>query len=240
MTYLIYKHTNKFNDKSYIGQTSQKATRRWRNGSGYKESPIFYAAIKKYGFDNFSHEILEENIATKSLANEREQYWIQYYHTWIYDSACQGYNSTQGGTCNNTTSLQKPVYQLDEHKNILATYTSISEAAMTMNVSPDRITRCCHKQKGYLTAGGYYWCLVDDYSSYLISIKHIKQPKALKGRKTRTVYRVDTDEIVTKFLSVSEAAKSIGVERTQISAACRSKSHYLHDYYWYYEEQYKT
>ena len=120
MPYLIYKHTNKVNGKSYIGQTSQKATRRWRNGFGYKESPIFYAAIQKYGFDNFEHEIIEENIATKELANEREQYWISYYHTWIYDPNCHGYNSTKGGTCNNATALQRPVYQLDVNKAILA------------------------------------------------------------------------------------------------------------------------
>ena len=54
MTYIIYRHINKFNGKSYVGLTSQKATRRWRNGFGYKESPIFYTAIKKYGFDKLS------------------------------------------------------------------------------------------------------------------------------------------------------------------------------------------
>lgn len=40
--FIIYKHTNKINNKIYIGQTSQIPERRWReNGSGYKDSPKF-------------------------------------------------------------------------------------------------------------------------------------------------------------------------------------------------------
>ena len=236
MSYLIYKHTNKINGKSYIGQTSQKATRRWRNGLGYKDSPIFYAAIQKYGFDSFEHEILEEGLSSKDVANIREQYWISYYHTWIYDKECNGYNSTQGGTCNNTTALQKAVYKLDEHKTILEIFSSVSEAAVAVNASPDRITRCCHRQKGYLTVNGYYWCFATDYEIYTIRVRHTKVAKKLKGRKTRTVYRVDEDNEVVKYSSVTNAAKDIGIERSQISAACKSKSHYLHKYFWYYEE----
>ena len=61
-TYTIYKHTNIINNKSYIGQTCQDVKKRWGNGLGYKTCPIFYQAILKYGWDNFTHEILEENL----------------------------------------------------------------------------------------------------------------------------------------------------------------------------------
>ena len=75
--WIIYKHTCRPTGKSYIGQTI--GTVDWRsrkNGSGYKNSPKLIAAINKYGWDNFDHEILETNIQTQELANEREQYWI--------------------------------------------------------------------------------------------------------------------------------------------------------------------
>ena len=222
MSYLIYKHTNKINGKSYIGQTSQKATRRWRNGFGYKESPIFYAAIKKYGFENFSHEILEENIATKDLANQREIYWIAYYHTWIYDPSCNGYNSTCGGTANNTTALQKRVFQLEIDNNIIAEFKSISEAAAQFGVSPDRITRCCAKQKGYQTAGGYYWCFADEYEAF--SIQQLRR---------RRVVRRDLNGNELVFNTVSEAAASIGVNRSLISRACKKQTKY-YNYFWRY------
>lgn len=225
MSYLIYKHTNKINGKSYIGQTSQKATRRWRNGYGYKESPIFYAAIKKYGFDNFNHEILEENIITKALANQREQYWIAYYHTWIYDPLCNGYNGTAGGTTNNTTALQKRVFQLDINNNIIAEFKSISAAAAHFKVSSDRITRCCAKQKGYRTAGGYYWCFAEEHSSY--SIQQLRR---------RRVVRQDPNGTEVIFDTVSEAAASIGVNRSLISRACKKQTQY-YNYFWRYLDE---
>lgn len=92
--YLIYKHTNKINGKSYIGQTCQDPERRWRKGEGYKDSPKFYSAIKKYGWDNFTHEIIEDNL-TFEEANEKEVYWIKYYDTYNNDN--KGYNMTLGG-----------------------------------------------------------------------------------------------------------------------------------------------
>lgn len=97
--YKIYKHTCKVNGKSYIGQTSSVDIKneRWQNGAGYKQCIVFYRAIKKYGWDNFTHEIIEDNIETLAQANKREHYWIMYYHTWIDDPDCNGYNSTAGG-----------------------------------------------------------------------------------------------------------------------------------------------
>ena len=101
--YVIYKHTLILDCPhkgwSYIGQTKQVPYKRWKYGSGYPETKqkAFSAAIKKYGWDNFSHEILESNIQTLEGANKREQHWIAYYHTWVGDPECKGYNITQGG-----------------------------------------------------------------------------------------------------------------------------------------------
>ena len=99
MNYLIYKHTNKINGKSYIGLTKQQANKRWNYGNGYTKSnqPVFAAAIKKYGWENFEHSILEDNIESLEKANEKEKYWVSYYHTYIHDPLCNGYNMTTGG-----------------------------------------------------------------------------------------------------------------------------------------------
>lgn len=90
--WIIYRHVNKINNKSYIGQTCQKVEKRWHNGYGYSDSPKFWKAICKYGWDNFTHEILEDNIETVEKADERESYWINYYN-----SIENGYNINQGG-----------------------------------------------------------------------------------------------------------------------------------------------
>lgn len=42
----VYIHTNKTNQKRYVGITSQDTERRWKNGWGYYTQIIFYRAIK--------------------------------------------------------------------------------------------------------------------------------------------------------------------------------------------------
>lgn len=99
--WIVYKHTNKINQKSYIGITSRKPEVRWgNNGRNYKPCKgrysCFYNAIKKYGWDSFEHEILENNL-TYEKACDKEKYYICFYNT----KAPNGYNLTIGGegTC---------------------------------------------------------------------------------------------------------------------------------------------
>lgn len=92
ITGCIYVHINKINGKSYVGQTTKHPpTQRWNNGLGYSTQRKFYSAILKYGWDNFDHIILEDNIP-QQLLNEREKYWIK-----EYNSVEAGYNVTEGG-----------------------------------------------------------------------------------------------------------------------------------------------
>ena len=58
MKYCVYRHTSP-SGKVYIGQTCLKPEYRWRNGKGYKTQILFYRAIKKYGWDNISHQIIQ-------------------------------------------------------------------------------------------------------------------------------------------------------------------------------------
>ena len=95
--YKIYLHENLFNHKKYIGQTCRSVCERFGcNGSHYINSPKFYNAIQKYGWENFSHKVLEENL-TLEEANEREKYYIALYNT-VED----GYNIYDGGLNTNT------------------------------------------------------------------------------------------------------------------------------------------
>lgn len=89
--YTIYKHTSP-SGKVYIGQTCQKVWVRWlHNGKGYQDNPILWKAIQKYGWENFTHEILLEGIS-KSEANYAETYLIKWYKLHHIS-----YNVTDGG-----------------------------------------------------------------------------------------------------------------------------------------------
>lgn len=87
----IYKITKKEDGKAYIGQ-SNNIERRFSQHcyKGEKARIPLDIAIKKYGKDAFTFEILEE--CTPEQLNERESYWIKYY-----DTVNNGYNCSEGG-----------------------------------------------------------------------------------------------------------------------------------------------
>lgn len=89
--YTIYMHVSP-SGKKYIGATCRKMSERWKNGGGYKTQK-FFEAIKKYGWDNFEHIILENDLE-KDVALEREIYYISKYKT---NEKEFGYNVSSGG-----------------------------------------------------------------------------------------------------------------------------------------------
>ena len=92
--YCVYCHTNKVNGKKYVGITSRKPEKRWgKNGKGYKCCPYFYRAIKKYGWDTFTHDILFKELS-KEEAESKE---IELIAEWDLNNTKFGYNITKGG-----------------------------------------------------------------------------------------------------------------------------------------------
>ena len=119
--YCIYMHKNLINGKVYIGQTNQKPEYRWgESGNHYKNCTHFFRAIQKYGWDNFEHIILENNL-TAQQANEKEIYWISYYDATNEE---KGYNIQQGGlnrrvaedTKEKLSQHAKKLWQNEEHR----------------------------------------------------------------------------------------------------------------------------
>jgi group I intron endonuclease len=94
---IIYKITNLNNQKSYIGQTRYTLDHRWYGhiSDAKRLDYAFSRAIRKYGPESFTREIIEEC----DNLNEREIFWIDYYQT---TNSNIGYNSTEGGDLNPT------------------------------------------------------------------------------------------------------------------------------------------
>ena len=90
---VIYKVKNNVNGKIYIGQTSQDLKRRWEQHC-YENSDctLLSKAIKKYGRENFSLEVIE-NCTFKNV-EKSEKYWIKKYKS---NSRKFGYNILEGG-----------------------------------------------------------------------------------------------------------------------------------------------
>lgn len=78
----IYIHKNKINGHVYIGQSIQSPERRFRKGAkglnAYKSCPAMYAALLKYGWENFETEILAWTETQEQLNALEEQYIKEY------------------------------------------------------------------------------------------------------------------------------------------------------------------
>lgn len=101
--YNVYMHKLKKDNRKYIGITKQKVKKRWQNGLGYKHSTYFYNAIQKYGWDNFEHIILYDNL-TKKEAENKEKELIELYKT---TKKGYGFNINEGGFSPIITKQQK-------------------------------------------------------------------------------------------------------------------------------------
>jgi group I intron endonuclease len=125
----IYKIENIINHKIYIGQTNFSLEKRFKEHckDAYardKEQRPLYAAMRKYGIENFQIFLVEET----SSPQEREIFWIEQYRSFK-----NGYNATQGGE--GTKYLD---YDL-----VLATYQEIqncTKVAEKLNISRDSVS----------------------------------------------------------------------------------------------------
>ena len=229
----VYMHTNKINKKKYIGITGQKNyLRRWgTEGNGYR-TQIFGKAIKKYGWDNFSHKILEV-VDTQEQALERERYYIQKFKSNNKD---YGYNISPGGQTisglYNLPSMSVPVYQYDLDGNFLEMYPSIMEAERATGIENSAICACCKGKHHYTKQ--YIW----SYEKFE-KIPHIN-PKQLRyelitKKQEKKVYQYDLDgNYIAEYKSTLEADRLTGVSFKHISSCCLGKRRQTGGYRWSY------
>lgn len=142
----IYKFINKVNGKVYVGKTTnftERIKKHYRRFlSGEQSNLALYRALKKYGWENFSIEKIEE--CSEEKLNERECYWIEYY-----DSYFNGYNETRGGD-GSTLYDYKKIVELWEQGNlmseiqgILGCSKGVVQRALNSYKIKDRRARIC-------------------------------------------------------------------------------------------------
>ena len=168
--YKVYVHINKINGKSYYGITSRKVEYRWVNGKGYQKQPYFWNEINKYGWDNFTHEVLFNNL-TKDEAEWLEKMYIALYDTTDREN---GYNISFGDTqkgCKRTEEQRKRISE-GHKKRIYCVeldmiFDSITQASEYVGCNSDNISHCLKCR--YKTCGGYHWVYDEDVEKERVS-----------------------------------------------------------------------
>ena len=145
MTVGIYKITNLINNNCYIGQ-SKNIKKRWKreiadalNSNTEAYNYPLSKAIRKYGLENFSFEIIEECLQEE--LNQKERYWIKYFNSYN-----EGYNQNLGGnsvlhTCKLTPEQAQEIIDIlfnDElgivsHKKLAEQYKVSKDTIQAIN-----------------------------------------------------------------------------------------------------------
>ena len=116
MRYTVYIHTNLINNKRYVGITKRNPPCvRWGNSGSKYSNKSFKEDIEKYGWNNFDHQIVEQNLSS-SKASVKEQFWISLFNT---TDPRFGYNQTKGGFgCSATNIVGEKISKSKKGKSI--------------------------------------------------------------------------------------------------------------------------
>lgn len=216
---VVYKISNKTNNKVYIGKTNNIK----RRISQYKYMICFNVlhnkhlqnAINKYGINNFSFEILEE--VNDNLLSEREIYWINQYQS--YDNK-KGYNKTFGGE-GLTATLEiriKIASSLNgmKHNEEWIKNQSLSHLGLKHSFLTREKQSASHKKR-------------------FTNVNNILKHRISMSKKS-VMQLDDNGNIVNEFISIREAERQTKIDSSSISRCCDNKRKSAGGFYWSYNK----
>ena len=203
---VIYKITNQINGKSYVGQTTTSLSQRMASHR-YADS-VIGNAIRKYGWENFSVEVLEE-CDTKEELNEREIFWIAALNC----KTPNGYNRSDGGdgptgyVCSDETRAKlsaagKGKKKSPEHR------AKIGAGNRGKKQTPEAKAKISAARRGKSTT--------PETKAKLISLAH----------RSETCYKNLIAEINKHGLSYAGLAKLLSITKEAVSAKMRGKQNF--------------
>lgn len=213
-------------DKYYIGITSQRPERRWRNGEAYKNNDYFYNAIKKYGWNNIKHIIVYENLLCEDACKIEKDLIKQFNSKSPY-----GYNNDNGGICKGKMSeetksklsearigkycgtdscLAKKVNLYDVDGKYIKTYNLLKEIAEYLGVSVGSITQACQNEIQH-TIKGYQVRYYDDVKGVSDIDPYIKT-----SSRYRPVNIYCNNKCIKTFNTIKDAAQFLNTYKAKV------------------------
>lgn len=224
--YCVYCHINNINGKRYIGITCQKPERRWKNGKGYINNNYFYRAIQKYGWHNFSHNVLYTDL-NKEDAERIEIELIAKYGTI---NPNRGYNIEKGG--NGTEKFTPEIKK------------KISDALTGHSCSEETKRKIRNSKIGEPTGRRGVKMTPEQVEKNRLS--HIGQPAWNRGRAWTREERAKCNgkaviciETGVEYLTAHEAAIDTKTDFSSICKCCRGMAKTVGGYHWRYKEEWE-
>ena len=225
-TYYVYKATNKINGKSYIGQTCDFKTRVWQHMRCYeKEDCKFHEAIKEYGIESFSWDILKQ-CTSKKESIELEKFYIEFYNTYR-----NGYNENKGGVGGHNA---RAIVRLTKEGEFVKRYDSAAEAKRD-GFLDSNVLMCCKKEHRQKLCKGYRFMFEDEYIENGAE-PYIEKPMVIHSRE---IIQCDLQgNFIAKYSSVKEASEKTGTHRPSLSLNLSKRYKSANGYIFVYADEY--
>lgn len=262
-THCVYIHTNNINGKMYIGQTvhGNNPNKRWKYGDGYRTQKYFYRAIKKYGWNNFNHEVVASNL-TKEEADNFEILLIKQLQT--YDKQ-YGYNIVMGGPGNlgyhiseetkqkrnktmekyfsNPEYIQnmrdvapkRTIYQFTIEGDFIRSYPSAMEIERQLGILNATVSKCAFGK--IPSVSGYIFLFEEDIGNIMLRVERYRRSKKPRNEP---IVQLNLDSVFIKeWPTAAAAGRELGINYKNINLVCRGKRHKAGEYKWMYLSDYE-
>lgn len=247
----LYCHINKINGKRYFGITSTKPNKRWQNGKGYKQCIKFNSAIQKYGWDNFEHIIMRENLSYDE-ACFLEQYYIKQFNT---TDSKYGYNIDSGGRISSIIKYGKdnPSSRAVICLNTKEIFETERQACEKYNLNSSSLSETCNGKRHYcglFNEEKLAWMFLDEYTedkakerlilaNHKVDVSGVNNPmygkcgdlhpsygkvmECFKGGNNPSAKKIMCLTTNEVFDTATEAAKKYNTDISHIIKCCRGK-----------------
>jgi len=112
---IVYKHTCLANGKSYIGLTVKTMEDRWAehcSDAKRNKKRKFFAALNKYGTENWTHEILFESNNEQEILDKEVEFIEK------FDSIKNGYNTSKDRFRTGITHREDSIEKMRESQRV--------------------------------------------------------------------------------------------------------------------------
>lgn len=247
----VYSVINLINNKIYIGQ-SIDVERRWLQHRYGKGNIILRNAIKKYGIENFTFNMLDildvENKSKTQITEELtalEQKWFDLEQPFLREN---GYNIQKTSKPNLTSNRDfnfgekiskikidnnhtgKNIKQYDLYGNFIQEWKSAAEVERVMGFKAENISASCLRKSK--SSNNFIWRFINDE----ITIEDIKSCNNRVKPITRKIKQLTiNNELVRTWQSFKELVNNSDFDSRPVKDCCNGKRSNYKGYCWDFE-----